>query len=338
MTIRRYNVFSAKTLVLVILLVGSGSAFQVPLPAESVIVLFQKASSALTANLVVPTLPEPSPQVEAEVFSDLSHAFGEVLPLMGGPTLIFRLSILVGRAFQVASDYLSDQSVLSDDFAFEIPLLGVSSVLVWRSLAPILQAVLTTPSPLDEIVFEQLFQPVGVNWLQFRSMLATCIDWVDIEPGHVLESEDEAPALNDTVYLYWLYEGEVAGYYKGDLMWEVERHNGKSIDDPKAVGLFADMKFLYSLDLKEKKAKSLDNEVAVVRYPLATLIVGRKGATLMRIESEKMFDLMDHDEQLAASIRKLLLKSLQRKVGLLLRSKSEGSPSRLLELPQELSL
>lgn len=333
----------AAALLLVAVHASHGSAFQIPLSSDSLSAFAHKASSELISFTPPITLPSsPDPEVEAEVFSNLSHAFGEILPLMGGPTLIFRLSILFGRTFQLAADYISDKSVLSKELPFELPLLGISLVLVWRSLAPILKAVFTTPSELDQIVFEQLFEPVGVNWLQFRSLLATaCIDWVEKDPGHVLESETESAVLDDTVYLYWLYEGEVSAHYQGDLMWEVERHDGKSIDDPTAVGLFADMKFLYSLDLKEKHDQSKE-EVKIVRYPLATLKVGSKGASLMRISSSRLFDLMEHDEQLEASIRKLLLKSLQRKVGLLLRSKSEGqlasSQQMLEQLPNELSL
>ena len=59
---------------------------------------------------------------------------------------------------------------------------------------------------------------------------------------------------------------------------------------------------------------------------MATFRVGQKGATLMRIEADALYELMEHDEHLANSIRQLLLKSLQRKVGLLLRSKSQPKP------------
>jgi hypothetical protein len=245
------------------------------------------------------------------------------------------------------SDYISDRMFVTDDLYFNVPLLGVSLFLVWRSLAPILKAViLTKPSALDKIAFEQLFQPVGINWLQFRTMLASCLDWVWLEPGQVLECESEA--FNETAsekeYLYWLYEGDVTGYYEGNFLTNIERHDGKSIDDPSAVGLLADMRFLYNLDLKQKMKTQSD--VEVVKYPMATFRVGKRGATLMRVEADQLYALMEHDEHMEKSIRQLLLKSLQRKVGLLLRSNSEEKqqkdPWRKFEeeagLPHELHL
>jgi CRP-like cAMP-binding protein len=59
-----------------------------------------------------------------------------------------------------------------------------------------------------------------------------------------------------------------------------------------------------------------------MQYPMATIKIGEKETTLMRINSKILLELMDHDEQLALSIRSLLLKSLQRKVGHLLNAKA----------------
>lgn len=263
-------------------------------------------------------------QMEAELLGDISHVLTDITPLVGAPTLVFRLSILIGRLFAMESDYLPDKLIVKDELFFQLPLLGLSAVLAWRSLIPFLKAVSTKTSKLDDHVFEQLFKPVGVNPIQFRSMVATCIDWVVLDPGSQVVCENEDPLADETVYLYWLYEGDVTGAYEGNLWTHIERHNGKSIDDPSAVGLLSDMKFLYSLDMKQKK--KIDSDVEIIKYPMATFRVGQKGATLMRIEADALYELMEHDEHLANSIRQLLLKSLQRKVGLLLRSKSEPKP------------
>lgn len=282
-----------------------------------------------------PTLSSTSttPQLEAEILGDISHVFTDITPLLEAPTLIFRLSMLIGRILAMESDYLPDQMIVKDDLVFQVPLLGLSMVLAWRSLVPFFKAVTTKTTPLDEIVFKQLFEPVGVNPIQFRSMVATCIDWEILDPGAQVVCENDDPSADETVYLYWLYEGDVTGTYEGIHWTHIERHNGKSIDDPSAVGLLSDLKFLYSLDLKEKMKNKA--EVENIKYPMSTFRVGQQGATLMRIESDALYDLMEHDEHLAASIRKLLLKSLQRKVGLLLRSKSQPKPQMKLMMELE---
>jgi hypothetical protein len=224
--------------------------------------------------------------------------------------------------------------IVKDDLVFEVPLLGLSTVLAWRSLVPFLKAVTTKTSPLDELVFKQLFEPVGVNPIQFRSMVATCIDWQILDPGAQVVCENDDLCADETVYLYWLYEGDVTGTYEGIHWTHIERHNGKSIDDPSAAGLLSDSKFLYSLDLKEKMKNNV--EIEYVKYPMSTFQVGQQGATFMRIESDALYDLMEHDEHLAASIRKLLLKSLHRKVELLLRSKSQPKPQQEMRLMMDL--
>ena len=297
----------------------------------------QHASSFILAvnEAVQPTLSTAAttPQLEAEILADMSHLFIDITPLLEAPTIILRLSILMGRLLAMESDYLPDQMIVKDDLVFELPLLGLSSVLTWRSLVPFLKAVTTKTSALDEIVFKQLFEPVGVNPIQFRSMVATCIDWEVLDPGAQVVCEHDDPSADETVYLYWLYEGDVIGTYEGIDWTHIERHNGKSIDDPSAVGLLSDSKFLYSLDLKETRKNKV--EIENVKYPMSTFRVGQQGATLMRIESDALYDLMEHDEHLAASIRKLLLKSLHRKVGLLLRSKSQPKPQMKLMMELE---
>jgi hypothetical protein len=274
-----------------------------------------------------------NPQVEAEILGDVSHILTDVAPFLQMSTLLYRICIFIGRIFAMESDYLPDQFIMKDDLLFQLPLLTLSATLAWNSMMPYLKAFYVKTTPLDDIVYRQLFEPVGVNFIQFRSMVATCIDWEILDPGSQIVCENEDPSAEGPVYLYWLYEGDVIGAYEGNLWTHIERHSGKSIDDPSAVGLLSDMKFLYSLDLKEKKKKN--SNAVVIKYPMATFHVGQMGATLMRIESDALYELMEHDEHLEASIRQLLLKSLQRKVGLLLRSHSQPKPQADLPLEME---
>jgi len=308
------------------------------LPDHRIATILQQSSlhlsAAVAAAPTLPTLEGVSPALgAAEILKEAAHILGDVVPFLGAPTFMFRLSMLLGRIFSMESHYISDKVFATDDLFFDLPLLGLSVFLVWRSMFPILQAALSAqPSALEKVAFGQLFEPVGINWIQFRVMLTTCLDWVSLEPGQVLEGGETEGimepsgfenATSETSYLYWLYEGDVTGYYEGNFLTNIERHDGKSINDPSAVGLLADMKFLYNLDLKQKMKTQSD--VEVVKYPMATFRVGKRGATLMRIEADRLYDLMEHDEHLEASIRELLLKSLQRKVGLLLRSTGGAS-------------
>eukprot|EP00549_Striatella_unipunctata_P020597 CAMPEP_0118705112 /NCGR_PEP_ID=MMETSP0800-20121206/19666_1 /TAXON_ID=210618 ORGANISM="Striatella unipunctata, Strain CCMP2910" /NCGR_SAMPLE_ID=MMETSP0800 /ASSEMBLY_ACC=CAM_ASM_000638 /LENGTH=170 /DNA_ID=CAMNT_0006607189 /DNA_START=165 /DNA_END=674 /DNA_ORIENTATION=- len=140
--------------------------------------------------------------------------------------------------------------------------------------------------------------------------------------------------------MYWLYRGNVTASYEGVQAWSIDRTHGKAISDPNAVGLLGDMRFLYNLERSEQNNANKQNTfwadlmtppqpIQTItpssfhsKYPMATIKVGEQGATMLRIDSTKLLDFMRNDEQLAGSIRTLLLKSLQRKVGRLLREQA----------------
>ena len=80
------------------------------------------------------------------------------------------------------------------------------------------------------------------------------------------------------------------------------------IDSPEAQGLLGDTRFLYNLE-REGYGKDGRSEPYNGRqmHPIATIAIGSRGTRLLRIDSQKLFDLMDHDERLEASITRLLL-------------------------------
>jgi hypothetical protein len=160
--------------------------------------------------------------------------------------------------------------------------------------------------------------------------------------------------------LYWLYKGDVKVSYNGRLISYIERNNGRFIDDPNSSGLLADMRFLYQMDEKiegtQSKSQSnyqnrilsyFQNPFAAISdaeeeediveeerkqeeqygrrritYPMTTMVIGDKGGTLLRMDSVKLLQLMEDDNNLSDSMRRLMLKSLQRKVGHLLDSQT----------------
>lgn len=267
--------------------------------------------------------------------------------------------MVVGRLLDMSSDYIEDSWIRSDELAFDVPLLIVGSWLLWKSAVPLVKAYFTKLDELDMHAYEFCFEPVGVSLLQFQSMKATgCFEWMSFLPGEVLIDED-CELGDGWQYLYWQYDGSVIRSHKGNVFGVMKRTKGRHIDNPNAAGLLGDSRFLCKLDEHEAldiqqnggKIKQAiegtefgdtddDTRVFIKReeasssmfkfgakpkvfYPMATTTVGPQGATVLRIDSYQLFDLMDHDEKLESSIRKLLLKSLQRKIGNLLRSQDE---------------
>eukprot|EP00571_Detonula_confervacea_P008953 CAMPEP_0172328360 /NCGR_PEP_ID=MMETSP1058-20130122/60312_1 /TAXON_ID=83371 /ORGANISM="Detonula confervacea, Strain CCMP 353" /LENGTH=346 /DNA_ID=CAMNT_0013045473 /DNA_START=237 /DNA_END=1277 /DNA_ORIENTATION=- len=296
-----------------------------------------------------------NPEEEAAVLTDLAEVSSDFVVLFAPETIILRLTAVIGKILELTSDYLPDQSLRSDQLAFNIPVMAASVFLLSRSAGPIFKAQFVELDSLDLDAYELCFQPVGVTLLQFKCMKATgCFEWITSEAGTILIDEEEyeydVRSLDDDVdndntccpsdwkYLYWQYDGDVIRSFKGHVFGFIERTNGKHIDNPEAQGLLGDTRFLWSLEEKSRekqkktnKVRNNDNSNYQLLHPIATIKIGSAGARLLRIDSHKLLDLMDHDERLESSFRLLLLKSLKLKIGNLLLAQQQQCQVNLKE-------
>mmetsp|Transcript_31627 Transcript_31627/g.58408 ORF Transcript_31627/g.58408 Transcript_31627/m.58408 type:complete len:428 (+) Transcript_31627:248-1531(+) len=283
-----------------------------------------------------------NPLEEAAVLNDLAEVSSDLVIMFAPETIILRLSAVIEKILELTSDYIPDHSIRSDELAFNIPIMATSIFLLSRSVVPIFKAQFVELTELDHIVYELCFQPVGVTLLQFKCMKATgCFEWITYKAGTLLidendyidvslagdddgEEDGNDKSSGDWKYLFWQLDGDVIRSFRGSVFGFIERTNGKHIDNPGAQGLLGDTRFLYNLEEerrgKQKKTQDSRNDDTsnYQLHPIATITIGPKGATLLRIDSHKLFDLMDHDERLESSIRLLLLKSLKLKIGNLL--------------------
>ncbi|KAL7528790.1 hypothetical protein ACHAWF_002703 [Thalassiosira exigua] len=292
------------------------------------------------------------PAEEAAILGDLAKVSSDLVVLFEPETVFLRSSVFFGRVLDMASDFLGDNSIRYDALGFDVPLAVASLILLWRSAAPLMKAFATELDEQDVEAFEQCFEPVGVSSLQFKSMKAAgCFEWITCEPGTVLIDEYNCfEEGNEWKYLYWQYEGTVIRSFRGNVFSVTDRERGRSIDDYGALGLLGDTLFLHKLDEEEPVERrvrfamkdpndggedsgvlgiqgngdsdaplaDIDCQVCQELYPVATTTVGPHGARLLRIDCHELYDLMEHDEMLESSVRRLLLKSLQRKIGNLL--------------------
>ncbi|KAL7477325.1 hypothetical protein ACHAW6_003137 [Cyclotella cf. meneghiniana] len=303
----------------------------------------------VTVMLAIDHIPEilqqafSEPEGRAALLNDLAEASNVVILSTEPSTIVLRLSVVIRNILGLTSDYLPDQSIRPDELIFNIPIVGASLFLLTKSAAPIVKAQFVEVDQLDLAAYKLCFAPVGVTLLQFKSMKATgCFDWIECSPGTVLIDENEnykrsnrghilrrsSETENDWKYLYWQFDGIVIQSYRGNVFGIVERHGGMHIDYPGAQGLLGDTRFISNLEAEQGAqqwdgANNLDNtfsDIDPLQHPIATITIGPKGAKMLRIDSYKLFDLMDHDERLESSIRQLLLKSLKLKIVNLLKA------------------
>lgn len=306
---------------------------QVPETIQDIVSATTNAIDQFDPDIIEELIKIEAPLIEIEeeaaVLEDLAEVSSDLGMIFAPETVLLRLSAVVSKILDLTSDYLPDHMIRSDEFVFGIPLLVTSVYLLVRSATPILAGQFEELDELDRTAFELCFGPVGVTMLQFKGMKALgCFEWVTYEAGEILIDEDEYNDLSyvtdsdddnseDIPDLYWQFEGDTIFSFRGNVYSIVERINGMHIDDSGAQGLLGDTRFV---SFCEGEPANIKNDEARKRIsnPIGTITIGPKGATLLQINSRKLFELMDNDERLESSIRLLLLKSLKLKIGNLL--------------------
>ena len=251
---------------------------------------------------------------EAALLNDLAEVSEDMLVLAAPETIILRLGAVIGRILELVSDYLPEQSIRNDELLVNVPLFSAALFLLTRSALPIIQAQFVDLNEQDKWAYYLCFKPVGLTLLQFKEMKATgCFEWIECEPGEVLIDEKEWTAeslLSDSnddsdkkttptswKYLYWQSDGEVERSFRGKKFGLIERRNGKHIDNPDAQGILGVTRFLYFLEEENRRQYGGSTTSEYPFHPIDTITVGPKGAQLLRIDSFKLFDLMDHDQR-----------------------------------------
>ena len=101
-----------------------------------------------------------------------------------------------------------------------------------------------------------------------------------------------------------------------------ERKSGRHINHPRAQGLLGDTSFLYHMENESTMGDGGTDGCTSPFHPITTITVVSR-SQMLRIDGEKLQDLMDHDDRLESSIRLLLLKSLRQKISHLLLVRDE---------------
>lgn len=270
-------------------------------------------------------------ETEAAILSDLSGATEDLLMVFAPEMIILRLGGLIGKILELASDYLPNKSIRGDELLVNLPVIAATGFLLSRSALPLIQAQFVAVDRRDLTAYMKCFKPVGITMLQFKAMKSTgCFDWIYCEPGEILIDEknyDGDPATNSTVcdelyndegkYLYWQLDGTVKRSFRGKQISIIERKSGRHINNPRAQGLLGDTSFLYHMENESTMGDGGTDGCTSPFHPITTITVVSR-SRMLRIDGEKLQDLMDHDDRLESSIRLLLLKSLRQKISNLL--------------------
>ena len=170
------------------------------------------------------TLFISSPLIEADVLNDMALTL-ELARFFGPANLTIRVAAVLGRIAAMGADYLPDHFMHMEELVFQCFMLGLSWMALVKSAMPVILSILASNITLrDGKAFSLLFGPVGMTWPQYKTLSATTLDWVTVEPGEIVTSDELSPldAVNDECridkYICWLYAGETVVESQGKYL------------------------------------------------------------------------------------------------------------------------
>jgi hypothetical protein len=269
----------------------------------------------------------PPPTVEAEILSDMAHVAVDLIGFLNPELLWLRLSTLLGRLMFMAADYDVDQRISTEEIFFQGGMLALSAkqfTSSWCQMSGGASIAQTygEVSFRERVVYQVIFSPAGLSWLQFRSLVATCIDWVEAQPNETLDTINQ----NGEQVAYWLYNGQITVRHRTDsplMAREMHHRRGKPLgrkkinEDRKEDGNSITTEYgllagagawtaLVDFSFEENSNGAAGESLQ--------LLVGVKGATMMRFKVAKLRELMDDDEKLDKAVRNLVLLSMRSKM------------------------
>jgi hypothetical protein len=350
--------FAAGTLALPVILACAAPLFHSTIAIAATATATATATSTVAATAAATATPDhvagglstllSSPLVEAHVLSDVAHLTLDLATFFGPAKLAIRAAAVLGRIAAMGADYLPDHSMLPEELVFQVGMLGIAWVALVKSAMPVVLSVVASNITLrDGKAFTLLFGPAGMTWPQYKALSVTALDWVTIEPGKIITSDEQDTqnghgtqnAIDNDNYIYWLYAGQTVIESQGKVLHNVTRVGGPasaSMKKQAGRGLLGEMRLLRSMQAKErgssrggggKQRKNKNNsnnnssnnnkdykDETTKSYPRTTVKAGDAGATLLRIHTSNLIMFMDHDVDLAHAVRSLLFQGMHDKL------------------------
>jgi hypothetical protein len=277
--------------------------------------------SMLPSSLLPSELLSDSELVQAEVMNGMTHALLDFTTLFGGATVAIRLTSVIGRLFVVAQDVVPGRDILPGELVFQLFLLAVSCHALASASLPKIQAQMAgLMTSQDRQAFRSLFRPAGISWSQYKELHLCSMDWVTVEPGHVILTEEADSSGDDAVY--WLYSGVVHMESQGAILHNIsslkQQDCGRNM--PAGLRLLGEKRLAHLLNsrrLNFSKESTTGTSITSASRNV-TAVAGDSGATLLRMNTTKLQKHLQHDPDLTSLISRLAFQGMQDKLDALL--------------------
>jgi len=319
------------------------SSFKTPVPVAAPLLMMPLKDLDLKLSLPTELLTlansngaSPSSLVQAEAVNALNHALLDFASLFGGATLLVRLAAVIGRICVVGVDVghasADSSSILPDELAFQFGLLAFALYQVISTALPKIQASMAPPlmTSKDRQAFRGLFRPAGISWHQYKQLAVNSMDWITVAPGETLmvSTTTASGDCNNELHqdaVYWLQQGDVQVFNALDgndtFLQIISSRDTKEVA---GLGLLGESKLARVLDGGRSSSKSnskrsyrntkSQQEQQAADATTIKAVAGPSGATLLRMNTNKLERLLRHDPELSSLVSRLAFKGMQDKL------------------------
>jgi len=266
----------------------------------------------------------------AELFEDLSHLTLDLATFLSPDTVSLRLLLFLGRIFSIASDYIPDHKMYTEEEFFQLGMLTYSEYQLFiRSALPRIPLVIQNYENVDPAwtfryrrVYLKAFYSAGFSYSQYQVLQANGIlRWVTLAPftNIALGREDEESAD----YMYLLYRGPIYHVinrkddqraFHLDLCDKkinliCDSMSARRLIEDKDQGI--ENPSLYRLTTRSSSLSSSSSQ----DFPSRSLLqAGAAGAMLLEMNIQRLLDLMKDDDEISRCMKHLLLLGLEERL------------------------
>jgi hypothetical protein len=234
--------------------------------------------------------------IQADIFSDLSHVCLDFLALFSPNTIALRLLVLCGRACSIAADLSFDNTMTVDEATFQSIMMILALKNLTQKLIP-----LTYPkgrsSFRDRRIYHTIFRKAGFGYVDFLILISDVFQWVEVPDGTIF--------AEDADNLLITYNGIVV---EGDIIYG--QRNGASSYE--LIGNITRAAHLIDGILHENLGDHMHNRN--LESPLTYLEARSTRTLLLRINMKRLKTTVEKDNKMRECIKNLLLIALQDKL------------------------
>jgi len=229
-------------------------------------------------------------------FGTLSHLALDVGTAVINPeqTACVRLLESVGQVFGLLSYCSSNQCVQSDEVIYQATKIVFSFIVLMKTTIPATRAALHSIikpemcplSSRDRHAYEDLFEPIGLSWLHYNTLKYNgAFEWITMNPNEKIILSDSIQNTSTRTNLkdltqralekeiYWLYEGSTN-----------DENNGSNL--------------VFASNILRSTTRNNSAE--------RSIIAGDNGATILKVNNQKISKLLENDAKLESCIQSLI--------------------------------